>query len=138
MMNAAARRVCQLYSVGNGAINYPNAGVLWGSGSENTMAGQKSGGMNRKVTFAGGRIGNVAESSCLGPSPQLHPINYSISPNNHCVNHNYTEPPLVLAMKTPAGPGLQSRLPLYTARRRGIPAPRQDRHPAARWARCRM
>lgn len=58
---------------------------------------------------------DLAESSCLGPSPQFHPTNYSISPNNHCVNHNYMEPGLVLTMKTPVAPSPWSSL-LYRGR----------------------
>lgn len=32
------------------------------------------------------------------------PVNYRISPNNHCVNHNYMGPVQLLTMKTIAAP----------------------------------
>lgn len=61
----------------------------------------------------------MAKCSCFGPLPQFHPNNYSIWPDNHCVNHNYTEPAVALTRKTPAAPSLSRSLHLW---RRGRPA----------------
>lgn len=92
----------------------------------NTAGGETS----CKVTFCEGKTRYVAKCSCLGPSPQFHPINYSISPNNHCVNHNYTEPGVLLTKKTPAVVSLQSSLLLRRRDDGGNPWHEAGHHPA--------
>lgn len=98
--------VCQLYSVGNEALNHPNVGVRWFRKHKGWPEHSRGGRWIVKSRFARGKLDMWQSLLVLRPSPQFHPINYSISPNNHCVNHNYTEPALLLTMKTPAAPSL--------------------------------
>lgn len=123
-------RVCQLYSDGNKSTKSPHDGALWFR--KHKRRARTLRGMNRKVTFCKRKMRCVAKCSCFGSSPQFHPDNYCILPDNHCVNHNYTEPALPLTMKIPAAPSL-SRSLLF--RLRALLSTRRDSGQTAPWGR---
>lgn len=93
VVKTEASSVCQFHSLGNEAPNRPNI-----------LPSPVLPTARRKSRSVRGKWDMWQSLLVWGPRHNSDPVNYRISPNNHCVNHNYMGPVQLLTIKTIAAP----------------------------------